>query len=146
MGDVLADFEIPDCDGAGVSLSSVLAGAEAVLINFGAGWCTECIAEAPMLEAEIHGTYGPRGLRVVQVLLQDANLAPITRLECRRWRERFSLTFPVLADTPQDTADIVGDAGVPLNLLVDKGGVIRMRVHGELPGDLRDRIEALLPP
>jgi len=33
---------------------------------------------------------------------------------------------------------------VPLNLLVDKAGVIRMRVHGELPGDLTERIETLL--
>ena len=98
-----------------------------------------------MLETEIHATYSTRGLRVLQVLLQDANLAPITKLECRRWRDRFSLTFPVLADTLQVTSSVVGDEGVPLNLLLDKDGVIRMRVHGELPEDLIERIEALLP-
>jgi peroxiredoxin len=144
LGERLQDFEVPDCDGEMISFSSVLSGAEAVLVNFGAGWCTECIAEAPVLETEIHAIYEPRGLRVMQVLLQDANIAPITRLECRRWRDRFSLSFPVLADTLQETGAIVGDEGVPLNLLVDDEGVIRMRVHGALPEDLGEQIETLL--
>ena len=56
-----------DGDG-GLALADLDAGT--AVLNFWATWCTACVAEMPELEA-LHRRFGPRGLRVVGVSLDD---------------------------------------------------------------------------
>lgn len=144
VGDTLADFSFSDCDGAPVRFGDVLAGAELVLINIGAGWCTECVREAPILEPRFHAPYCARGFRIVQILTEDASFTPATRLFCRNWRDNNGMRFPVLVDPLEETLPIFGDGGLPVNLLVDSSGRILLRKHAEIPADLEQRIDAAL--
>ena len=118
-----------------------------VLFNVGAGWCQPCIEESETLDADIFRPFCQRGLRVVQVVYQDEDSAPATSLFCTNWRERFSLSFPVLKDPLFITQTYFQDPSsqTPLSLLVDNDGVIRFREVGTPSGDLNTRIDNMLP-
>ncbi len=142
VGQIYPDFVLEDCDGNPVHFADVLAGARAVLINVGAGWCTECKAEAPMLESGYFRKYCERGFRIVQVLFQDENVNPVTKLFCKQWRKQFGMTFPVLVDPTSSLVEpLIADGGsVPVNIILDSNGVVLSRVHGNIPESLGDEI------
>ena len=138
VGDTVEDLTLEDCDGNVVSLGGVLAHGELVLLNVGAGWCQPCIEETTTLNAHIFEPYCREGLRVVQVLFQDQNANPATKLFCREWREQYGLDFPVLVD-PLFVTERYFDAVVtPLNLLINADGTIVYRSEGEVPGAVLD--------
>ena len=147
IGDRLEDFVLRDCDGNDVSFGQGLSQAELVLLNVGAGWCGPCIEETRVMEEEIFQPFCSRGLRIVQVLFEDADALPTTSLFCQQWRDEYELTFPVLRDTLFTVESYFDDhmTQTPLNLLIDREGVIRYREEGIAPGDLATQIEALLP-
>lgn len=148
VGDRIEDFTLRDCDGQSVRFGDVLAGAKLVLFNVAAGWCVPCMAETQTIEADVHRPYCPRGLRIVQVLFEDENGAPASVNFCKKWREKFGLTFPVLIDPDFTTKKFFPGSisgSTPLNLLVDTGAVIRYRAAGPVPPDFHDRIEEFLP-
>jgi peroxiredoxin len=145
VGDVFEDFSLKDCDGNEIQFADILAQAELVLFNVGAGWCQPCIEETEKLEAEIHRPFCERGLRVVQVLFQDEDGELPTTLFCKEWRDTYGLNFPVLLDPLFSTEAYFEAAQTPLNLLIDKEGRIVFRATGEAPADLPARIDELLP-
>ena len=145
VGSTFANFSLADCDGKAVAFDGVLSGAQLVLLNVGAGWCQPCIEETAGLDS-LAGRFCARGLRIVQVLFQDEQSRPATKLFCGQWRARFGLTFPVLADPLFTMQQHLSADQTPLNLLVDRGAVVRYRVTGVAPADLAARIDALLPP
>ena len=144
VGAVVEDFELADCSDQTVRFGDVLAGAELVLLNVGAGWCQPCVEETRTLEAEVFGPFRGRGLAVVQVLFEDALARPATGFFCREWSENFGLTFPVLRDPLFLTGRFFDDAQAqtPLNLLVTPDGRIVARdVGGAAPGELVRLVE-----
>ncbi len=144
VGEVFGDFILEDCDGIPVSFGEILGGAELVLLNVGAGWCQPCIAETAQLEAQVHERYCQDGLRIVQILFQDGKGLPATKFFCDQWRAEHGLTFPVLVD-PLFTMESYFNLGqTPLNLLIDRDGVIRYRAVGGEPENLHTVIDQLL--
>jgi thiol-disulfide isomerase/thioredoxin len=136
---------LKDCDNEPVHFLDVFASARLVLLNVGAGWCTPCEAENERIVEDIHDPFCGRGLRIVEVLFQDADAGPETSLHCREWRDRFGLTFPVLKDpTFKTMAYFEGGSQTPLNLLIDRAGVIRFRETAIAPPGLDAVIDALL--
>ncbi|MBI4512202.1 MAG: TlpA family protein disulfide reductase [Deltaproteobacteria bacterium] len=146
VGSRLEEFTLEDCEGTPVAFGDILSEAELVLVSVGAGWCQPCIEESATLEAKVHAPLCARGLRVIQVLFQDDESRPATKLFCREWRERFGLRFPVLVDPLFTMQRYFQAAQTPLNLLVDRSGIIRYRATGTAPADLPERISELLPP
>jgi peroxiredoxin len=149
VGDRIADFTLPDCDGNAVRLADVLAGGEAALVVVAAGWCASCVKEAETLERDVADRWGPRGLRVLQVLFEDALGAPAGPQFCREWRDRFGLSFPVVVDADAAVAGALGAGGAaatPLNLVTDREAVVLYRAAGPVPPDLAPFLEGLLPP
>ena len=152
LGQRLADFTLIDCEGEEFQFAELMCKRDdaygdynrAILLSIGAGWCEPCIEETEILEAEINQPYCGGGLRVVQALFQDEDGGPATKFACSQWRERFGLTFPVLQDWQFITRKYFEAAQTPLNLLVDKNGVIRFRSTGTAAPDLPQRIEELL--
>ncbi len=145
VGEKLEAFELEDCDGRKVRFADVLGAGQMTLMTVGAGWCQPCIEETKELEAAVHARFCGRGLRIVQVLFQDEQSRPATKFFCRQWRDRFGLRFPVVVDPLFTTERYLSAAQVPLNLLVDRDGVVRLRTTGEVPHDFVARIDALLP-
>lgn len=146
VGDVFADFELEDCDGEAVAFHDVLAGAELVLFNVGAGWCAPCIEETRTLQADVFAPRCGGGLAVVQVLFEDANARPATQFFCREWRDAHGLGFPVLRDPLFTTERFFEDAQTqtPLNLLIDRTGRVVYREVGTAGEGLIEAIDAHL--
>ncbi len=148
VGDRVEDFTLNDCDGRAVRFGEVLAGSGLVLLNVAAGWCVPCMAETQTIEADVHRSYCPRGLRIVQVLFEDENGSPAGADFCKNWRAKFGLTFPVVVDPDFSTMKFFQGSisgSTPLNLLVDPDAVVRYRAAGPVPSDFHERIEGLLP-
>ncbi|MBM4394383.1 MAG: TlpA family protein disulfide reductase [Deltaproteobacteria bacterium] len=147
-GDRIEAFTLADCDGNPVRFADVLGSGDLALVAVAAGWCAPCAEEAKGMQAGIYEKYCDRGLRVVQVLFEDAAGAPADGAFCRKWRDRYGLSFPVLVDPDFVFERYMGgslSASTPLNLLVDRAAVIRYRAAGPVPSDFDARIEELLP-
>jgi len=149
VDDRFEDMTLNDCDGNPVSFGDLLGSGEMVLFNVGAGWCAPCVQEAKIMEAEIHEVFCPRGLRIYQVLFETETGAAATTQFCKEWRDKFGLTFPVVIDPDFTVEPHFSGAGAvgstPLNLLVDRDGIIRFRAAGPPPADFNDRIDEMLP-
>ncbi len=105
----------------------------ATVVIIGAGWCVPCQNEARQIETEL-GPYRDRGVRVVQVLVQNPDRTAITPAFCNTWRTRYGLTIPELMDPEQALQPYYPGLAFPGNLIVDRRGVIRYRAYGTETG------------
>ena len=108
-----------------------------VYLNFFATWCPPCNAEAPQLE-DLQRTFGPQGLQVVGIdVLENARKA-------EQFRQAHHLSYPVVVDdgTLRDQYNI---NGLPVHAFIDRAGVVRNVVVGELSAaQMRDDVQRLL--
>jgi len=99
-----------------------------LLFNFWATWCAPCRHEIPML-VDLQNEYGPQGLQVIGIALDDVQ-------GVRDFVDRYGISYPVLvgaADVMQTSVDFGNTAGVlPYSVLVDRDGMIRWRLAGEI--------------
>lgn len=109
------------------------------VVTVSAGWCVPCQNEARQMETEIVQRYAGMGVRLVQVLVQDAQYRAITPSFCNTWVTRYGLTFPVLMD-PANVMGIYYPRGAfPANIVVDRRGRIRAQEYGSETGLSRIR-------
>lgn len=125
-GNPAPDFTLQTLDGNTLSLSSLRG--KAVLVNFWATWCGPCKIETPWL-VELQKQYGPQGLQVVGVAMDDSG-----KEEISSFAKEMGMNYPVLLGK-----EAVGDAygGVPAlpeSFFVGRDGKIVDRIIG-----LRDR-------
>ncbi|MBV9028534.1 MAG: TlpA family protein disulfide reductase [Candidatus Eremiobacteraeota bacterium] len=121
----------------GPRLSSDSLRGKAVYLNFFATWCPPCNQEAPAIDA-LQREYGSRGLQVVGVdVLENAAKA-------QSFRDGHRLHYPVVVDTGvlRDAYDI---NGMPVHAFIDRGGILRKVVVGEMsPEAMRGNVEEIL--
>lgn len=118
----------------------VLAG-KVVLVDFWASWCAPCKESFPVL-ARLHAEYGPRGLVVAAVSVDEK--APAAQAF---WK-RMGAPFPGLHDRELRLVKQVAVPKMPTSYLVGRDGRVRF-VHegfdsGKSEKALRRDIEALL--
>ena len=110
---------------------------KAVYLNFFASWCPPCNEEAPTLNA-LQKQYGSRGLQIVGVdVLENTRKA-------EQFRSDHNLAYPAVVDdgTLRNQYNV---NGLPVHVFIDRGGVVRDVVVGELSAnDMRDRVLKLL--
>lgn len=110
---------------------------KAVYLNFFASWCPPCNEEAPTLNA-LQKQFGSRGLQVVGVdVLENSRKA-------EQFRSDHNLAYPAVVDdgTLRNQYDV---NGLPVHVFIDRGGVVRDVVVGELSAtDMRDHVLKLL--
>ena len=134
---VAPDFSRPDLDRQEIRLSAYRG--KIVLLNFWATWCAPCLAEMPRF-AEWQQKYGPRGLRILGVSMDD-DVAPV-----RTTYRRLKLNYPVVMGDETLGAMYGGILGLPVTLLIDGEGRIRFRHDGETGLEVLEReIRELLP-
>ncbi|MGA8154123.1 MAG: TlpA disulfide reductase family protein [Terriglobales bacterium] len=124
------DFTLQSLDGKTVRLADFRG--KAVLLNFWATWCSPCKIEMPWF-VELQKQYGPEGLQVVGVAMDDASTKDIAD-----FAKEMGVNYPVLIGK-----ESVGDAygGVqflPENFYIDRNGKVLDRAFG-LKG--RDEVE-----
>ena len=116
------------------------------IIMISAMWCIPCQNEAMQVERELVQRYAGRGVRFVQILVQDPQRRAISPSQCNNWVNRYGLSFPVLMDPQFITQPFVPMAAFPGNVIVDRRGRIRWREYGSERGlvSIREAIDEIL--
>jgi thiol-disulfide isomerase/thioredoxin len=98
-----------------------------VLINVWATWCGPCRREMPALERL---EKAENGRLLVVAIDQGEDPAAV-----KPYAQRFGITFPVGLDADQHVGTVLHMVGMPSSFFVDRSGVIRDAVDGEMTYD-----------
>jgi cytochrome c biogenesis protein CcmG/thiol:disulfide interchange protein DsbE len=99
-----------------------------VLLNVWATWCGPCRVEMPSIE-KLHQSYGPKGLSVVAVSVDEPGMAP----QIRSFAQEFGLTFEILHDPEGQLGNVpkaFNVTGYPVTVIIGRDGVIRRKLLG----------------
>jgi peroxiredoxin len=130
------DFEVRDLEGSVVRLSDLKG--KVVLLNFWGIWCKSCRQEIPHLNA-LDREWRERGLVLLGADYGDApeDLAPFAK--------ELEMSYPILVD--DSLADLYEVLVYPTSVVIDRKGLIRMRVEGyreEMFEEMKALVERLL--
>ena len=131
-------LDLVDLDGNTWNLAALRG--QVVVLNFWASWCEPCRAEMPSLEL-LATRHERRGLTVLAVNFKETVPA------IKRFLEIAPVSLPILLDRDGDSAAAWTRRMFPSTVLIDRNGIARTTVVGELDwmGTVaRDLIEPLL--
>ncbi len=122
-GSAAIDFNIRDLRGETWNLDKVRG--KVVLLRFWADWCPSCRYEMPVIE-NYYRKLKAEGFVVLAVnVKQSAQVA-------EAFTAQLDLTFPVPLDPEAELARRYGVYAIPTNFLIDRKGVIREILVGEV--------------
>jgi len=136
-GEMAPDFALQSLDGKTVHLSDFRG--KAVLLNFWATWCAPCKLEMPWF-VELQKQYGPEGLQIVGVAMDDASPKDIAA-----FAKDMGVNYPVLIGK-----EAVGDAygGVqflPESFYINRNGKVLDKAFGlKGRGEIEDGIKKII--
>lgn len=122
VGSELPNLELAELHGRTASLNS-LRGKDA-LVNVWATWCGPCRREMPAL-ALLSRTMGSRLAVVAIDQGEDAQVVSA-------YVKQFKVDFPVYLDRGQRAGTMLHLVGLPSSFFVDRNGVVRDAVDGEM--------------
>jgi peroxiredoxin len=136
-GQTAPDFTLESLDGKTVHLSDFRG--KGVLLNFWATWCQPCKIEMPWF-AELQKQYGPQGLQIVGIAMDDASPK-----EIGEFAHDLGVNYPILVGK-----EAVGDAygGVqflPATFYIGRDGKVVDKVFGlKGRGEIEENIKKAL--
>ncbi|HKO14989.1 MAG TPA: TlpA disulfide reductase family protein [Gemmatimonadaceae bacterium] len=95
---------------------------QVVLLNVWATWCPPCKAEMPSIE-RLYRQYGPLGLRVVAVSIDDY----VGEDSIRNFAKGLGLTFEILHDPTHAIEHAYQTTGYPETFVIGRDGTIRKK-------------------
>jgi cytochrome c biogenesis protein CcmG/thiol:disulfide interchange protein DsbE len=138
-GSLAPDFELKVLEGGGKTMQLSSLKGKAVLVNFWATYCEPCKIEMPWL-VELQKKYGPQGLQVLGIAMDDAPEKDITK-----FARKMGVNYPVLMGTEKVADTYGGVNGLPMIFFVDRSGKIVDRVLGlESESTIEDSIKKSL--
>lgn len=111
-------------------------GRKVLLLDFWSVFCQSCLLEMPFLE-ELHRRYGPSGLQIVGV---NTDFFPKERIRSFMEKTGLTLPYPLVHDRDQSLSRLFSVEALPVLVLIDSEGWIRMVHLGYRPDD-EDEIE-----
>lgn len=130
LRDPAPDFSLARLDGGRLSLRDERG--RTIVVNFWASWCVPCRKEAPLLEAASR-RWRRRGVAFIGVATRDI------RRDARAFRREFHLSYPqVLDDRNGTVAAAYGVVGIPATIVIDRSGIVRAAIYGQLHGTMLD--------
>ncbi len=131
------EFALQTLDGKTLKLADLRG--KAVLLNFWATWCPPCKEEIPWF-IELQKQYGPQGLQIVGVAMDDAGHDAIAKFAAD-----MKIDYPVLLGTEQVADQYGGVESLPTTFYIGRDGKIVARVFGLVSHkDIEDNIRAAL--
>ncbi len=124
IGGEAPDFRAVALDGSGERTLADYEG-QVVLLNIWATWCAPCREEMPSIQA-LHERYGPRGLKVVAVSIDQ----PDSEAAIRAFAREFGLTFEILHEPTGAIQQAYQTTGVPETFIIGRDGVIQRKQVG----------------
>ncbi len=106
-----------------------------LLVNFWATWCTPCREEIPLLVDAV-GQYGPQGLKVLGVAVDDGDAVA-------GFEQEFAMNYPSLVGQTEGMALLQrygGGSGLPFTLAVDADGAVRGHKLGRISASEIERL------
>jgi thiol-disulfide isomerase/thioredoxin len=125
------DFSLAALDGKTQKLSDYRG--KAVLLNFWATWCEPCKIEMPWF-VELQKKYGPQGLQVVGVAMDDSDTKDIAA-----FAQKMGVNYPILIGKEEVGTQYGGVQYLPSTFYISRDQKIVDRVFGLVS---RSEIEA----
>lgn len=123
-GSEAPDFELRTLvEGRTLALSQLRG--QVVLLNFWATWCKPCEDELPSMERLYRALSGGDGSFELLAVSVDENAEAV-----QVFRERYSISFPILLDPEQRVSRLYQTQGFPESLLIDRQGRVVERYVG----------------
>lgn len=116
VGQKAPPFKLLTVDGKEIELGS-FAKDRVTLLVFGATWCPACRHEIPILK-EYYSELKDDGLNVLGIDIQESVK------KVKSLIEKMQINYPVVLDSSADIARLYKVVGIPLNIILDKNGVI----------------------
>ena len=98
---------------------------QVVLLNVWATWCGPCRVEMPSMQ-RLHDEFGPKGLKIVAVTIDDAG----SEEGIRDFAREYALSFEILNDPTGGIQRAYQTTGVPETFVIGRDGTIRKKVLG----------------
>lgn len=146
IGRSFSGFTLPDCNGTNHDFfgeNYCDPNHRFTVLSIAAGWCRPCQMESSQLTANVVNVYGSRGVRVIQVLVQDPNYMPPNGAFCNQWVSTYNLSVTPdasgagnyeLMDVDQILNASFPSGALPSTLVIDNQGVIRFHEDGATTG------------
>jgi len=116
------DFTLESLEGKNIQLSGYKG--QAVLLNFWATWCGPCKIEMPWF-VELQKEYGPQGLQIVGVAMDDASKEDIAKFV-----KEMGVNYPILIGKEAVGEQYGGVNVLPTTFFIDRDGKIVAREFG----------------
>jgi peroxiredoxin len=122
QGQLAPDFALASLDGKTLKLSDYRG--KAVLLNFWATWCEPCKIEMPWF-VDLQKKYGPQGLQVVGVAMDDASPK-----EIGVFAQKLGVNYPIVIGKEEVGTQYGGVQFLPSTFYIGRDGKILDRVFG----------------
>lgn len=100
---------------------------EVVLINFWGSWCGRCRQQMPQLE-QLYQKYRLAGLTLLSINLDES------AARAAEMAQALKISYPVLMDERKEVSRAYRVSTLPVTVLVDRAGVVRLVDDGYQPG------------
>jgi len=132
------DFSLPLLEGETKSLSSYKG--KVVFLNFWATWCGPCRVEMPSMEA-LYNKFSDKGLEILAVNSGE------DQATVRSFLKNEGFSFPAMLDLDGRVSANYGIQAIPTTFLIDRDGMIILRLVGSIDWDtpkIHAALESLL--
>ena len=135
---IAPDFSLESLDGTTMRLSDLRG--KAVLLNFWATWCAPCKIEMPWF-VELQKQYGPQGLQIVGVAMDDASKEDIGK-----FAKSMGVNYPILIGKEAVGNQYGGVPALPETFLIGRDGkivdkIVGLKGKGEIEDSIRKALE-----
>ena len=131
------DFTLQSLDGKTVHLSDFRG--KGVLLNFWATWCQPCKIEMPWF-AELQKQYGPQGLQILGVAMDDAGPE-----EIGKFAHDLGVNYPILVGQEAVGNAYGGVQFLPATFYIGRDGKVLDKVFGlKGRGEIEDSVKKAL--
>ncbi len=124
IGMKAAGFSLLTLDGKEIELESFAKG-KITLLVFGTTWCPSCRHEISILK-EYYNELKAEGLNVLGIDIQES------AKKVKSLMDKKEVNYPVVLDSKAVAAKLYKVVGIPLNIVLDRNGVIEYKAN-ELP-------------
>ena len=122
QGQPAPDFALASLDGKTVKLSDFRG--QALLLNFWATWCEPCKIEMPWF-VELQKQYGPRGLQVLGIAMDDSGVKEIDD-----FAKKMNVNYPIVIGKESVGDQYGGIPYLPSTFYIDRDGKVIDRIFG----------------
>jgi cytochrome c biogenesis protein CcmG/thiol:disulfide interchange protein DsbE len=122
QGQAAPDFTLASLDGKTLKLSDYHG--KAVLLNFWATWCEPCKIEMPWF-VDLQKKYGPQGLQVLGVAMDDAPPKDISE-----FAQKMGVNYPIVIGKEEVGTQYGGVQFLPSTFYITRDGKILDHVFG----------------